>query len=124
MISYPLAKQLSGTGFPQSELARAQRQAGYDYVSFPTLAALIEACGENFGALGRETDCWLACEYVSERGEWENAHDGETPEDAVAGLWLSVNQRVAEESTALPLGTSSNPTRKILGLLSTVVKRR
>ena len=124
MISYPLAKQLSDAGFPQSELARAQRQAGYDYVSLPTLATLIEACGEYFGALGRETACWLACEYVSERGEWENAHEGESPEDAVAGLWLSLKQRVAEESTASPLGTSFNPTRKILGLLSTIVKRR
>jgi hypothetical protein len=124
MISYPVAKQLNDAGFPQSELARAQRQAGYDYVSLPTLATLIEACGEYFGALGRETACWLACEYVSERGEWENAHDGETPEDAVARLWLSLNQRVEEESGALPVATSPNPTRKLLGLLSTVVKRR
>ena len=52
------------------------------------------------------------------------AHEGETPEDAVAGLWLSLNQRVEEESGALPLATSPNPTRKLLGLLSTVVKRR
>jgi hypothetical protein len=111
MISYPLAKELKDTGFPQSELALAQRRAGYDYVSLPTLATLIEACGENFGALGREPDCWVACEYVSERSEWENAHKGETPEDAVARLWLSLNQRVAEESAALPLGTSSNRTR-------------
>ena len=93
-------------------------------MSFPTLATLIEACGENFGALGRETACWLACEYVSERAEWENAHEGETPEDAVAGLWLSLNQRVEEESGALPVATSPNPTRKILGLLSTIAKRR
>jgi hypothetical protein len=24
----------------------------------------------------------VACEYVSERGEWKNAHEGESPEDA------------------------------------------
>ena len=79
MISYQLARNLRDAGFPQSELARAQQQAGYDYVSLPTLSTLIEACGENFGALGRERDCWVACEYISERGEWTNAHEGETP---------------------------------------------
>ena len=97
MISYQLARDLKDAGFPQSELARAQQQAGYDYVSLPTLSALIEACGENFGALGREPDCWVACEYVSERREWTNAHQGETPEDAVARLWLSLNQRAATD---------------------------
>jgi hypothetical protein len=83
MISYELARKLKDAGFPQSELARAQQQTGHDYVSLPTLSILIEVCGEGFGALGREPDCWVACEYVSERGEWNNAHEGETPEDAV-----------------------------------------
>jgi hypothetical protein len=92
MITYELAKQLKDAGFPQSELARAQQQAGYDYVSLPTLSTLIEACGEHFGALGRESDCWVACEYVSEHGTWENTHEGKTPEDTVARLWLSVHQ--------------------------------
>ena len=96
MIPFELARKLKDAGFPQSKLARAQQQAGYDYVSMPTLAALIEACGEGFGALGRESDCWLACEYVSERGEWSNAHEGETPEDAVARLWLSLHQAAVQ----------------------------
>ena len=90
MIAYGLARKLKGAGFPQSELARAQQQAGYDYVSLPALSTLIEACGEGFGALGRGP-CWVACEYVSEHGEWKNAHEGESPEDAVARLWLSLN---------------------------------
>jgi hypothetical protein len=47
--SYQLAKRLKDAGFPQSELLRAQRKAGYDYVSMPTLSTLIEACGEDFG---------------------------------------------------------------------------
>ena len=29
------------------------------------------------------------------RGEWSNAHEGETPEDAVARLWLSLHQAAA-----------------------------
>jgi hypothetical protein len=100
MISYALAKKLKDAGFPQSELARAQQKAGYDYVSMPTLSTLLEACGENFGALGRKPHWWLACGYVSERGEWKNAHTGETPEDAVARLWLSIHQTVAADSAA------------------------
>ena len=74
MICYQLARNLKDAGFPQSELARAQQQ-----LSLPTLSTLIEACGENFGALRRESHCWVACEYISERGEWTNAHEGETP---------------------------------------------
>jgi hypothetical protein len=97
MISYPLAKALKGAGFPQSELARAQQKAGYDYVAMPTLSSLIEACGKNFGALGREPDCWVACEYVSDTGEWKNAFEGENPEDAVARLWLSLDRKAASE---------------------------
>jgi len=103
MISYQLARNLKDAGFPQSELARAQQQAGYDYVSLPTLSTLIEACGENFGALGGAPDCWVACEYISERGEWTNAHEGETPEDAVARLWLSRSARsFRKEETKAP----------------------
>jgi hypothetical protein len=100
MISYELARKLKDAGFPQSELARAQQQAGYDYVSLPTLSSLIEVCGEGFGALGREPDGWVACQYVADGGEWNNAHEGETPEDAVARLWLSLNQTAAAHSTA------------------------
>jgi hypothetical protein len=100
MISYELARKLKDAGFPQSELARAQHQAGYDYVSLPTLSTLIEVCGEGFGVLGRDPDRWVAREYVSERGEWNNAHEGETPEDAVARLWLLLNQTAAAHSTA------------------------
>lgn len=97
MLSYSLAKELKEAGFRQSERARAQQEAGYEYVSIPNLAALIEACGGNFGALGREPDCWVACEYVSDDGEWKNAVEGETPEDAVARLWLLLNQRAISE---------------------------
>jgi hypothetical protein len=100
MITYELAKKLKDAGFPQSELASAQQKAGYDYVSMPTLSTLIEACGENFGALGREPNRWLACGYVSERGEWKNVHAGESPEEAVARLWLSINQTVRADNAA------------------------
>ena len=94
MISFELAKKLKDAGFPQSEFPRAQQKT-VRYARMPTLSTLIETCGEGFGALGREPDRWVACEYVSERGEWSNAHEGETPEDAVARLWLSLHQAAA-----------------------------
>ena|SRR5271166_1053967 len=100
MISYQLAKKLRDAGFPQSELARAQRKAGYEYVSMPGLSTLIEACGEDFGALGKDPNCWVACEYISEHGRWANAHEGKSPEDAVARLWLSINQTAAAADSA------------------------
>ena len=112
MISYQLARNLKDAEFPQSELARAQQQASYHYVSLPTLSTLLEACGENFGALGREPDCSVACEYISERGEWTNAHEGETPEDAVARLWLSRRARaVPQGGDPPPLTKSHQPAR-------------
>jgi hypothetical protein len=100
MISDHLAKKLKDAGFPQSELARAQQKAGYDYVSMPALSALIEACRDNFGALGREADHWLACGYISEYGEWKNSHAGNSPEDAVARMWLSISRAVAADNAA------------------------
>ena len=99
MISYELARKLKDAGFPQSEFPRAQQRI-VRYARMPTLSTLIEACGEGFGALGRGPNCWVACEYVSERGEWSNAHEGKTPEDAVARLWLSLNQTASPDSTA------------------------
>ena len=98
MISFELAKKLKDAGFPQSEFPRVQQQAVH-YARMPTLSTLIEASGAGFGALGREPDCWVACEFVSERGEWSNAHEGKTPEDAVARLWLSLNQTASSDST-------------------------
>jgi hypothetical protein len=100
MISYELARMLKQAGFPQSELARAQRKAGYDYVSMPTLSVLIEACGREFGALGRKRTSWIACGYIAQYGEWKIVHAGETPEDAVARLWLSVHATAAADNAA------------------------
>jgi hypothetical protein len=99
MISYQLARDLKDAGFPQSELARAQQKAGYDYACMPNLSTLIEACEERFGALGRMPDFWVACECVLEDGTWDNAHKAETPEDAVAQLWLSLNPVSPEDKT-------------------------
>jgi hypothetical protein len=98
VISFELARKLKQAGFPQSELARAQRKTGYDYVSMPGLAALIEACGRDFGALGRKGSSWMACGYIAQYGEWKNIHTADTAEDAVARLWLSINASAAHNA--------------------------
>jgi hypothetical protein len=82
MITYELARKLKDAGFPQSELARLSNRP------------------KGFGALGRGPDCWVSCEHVSEHGEWKNAHEGESPEDAVAQLWLSLNGQQQANGTA------------------------
>ena len=68
MVFIELAKKLKDAGFPQSEFPRVQQQT-VRYARMPTLSTLIEACGEGFGALGKEPDRWVACEYVFDRGE-------------------------------------------------------
>ena len=59
-------------------------------IKVPTLEELIEACGEDFKNLYVFKETWYAC--------WSNitttrAGSGETPTEAVAMLWLSLNQK-------------------------------
>lgn len=57
-----------------------------DRVYVPTLEELIEACGKDFGSLGKQHDGWLA-----------SANDAQscfakTPAEAVARLWLALQE--------------------------------
>ncbi len=107
-MKYELAKKLSDAGF-------VVPLGCDDYVSnpdgtalpCPTLSELIEACGEHFEALVRidspEGNIFFkACPT----DEWFDAHDksgcivdccgyetGDTPIEAVAKLWLSINNK-------------------------------
>ena len=55
-----------------------------DRVYVPTLEELIEACGMNFGSLDKRHDGWLASANYDQRCL------AETPADAVARLWLAL----------------------------------
>jgi hypothetical protein len=97
-MNYELAKKLKDAVFPQGTVKHPD---GYDmkfedwttHPKVPTLSELIEACGDNFDGLiinrGPLSDS---------RTKWSCAGNrlvglGETPEEAVANLWLKLNEK-------------------------------
>lgn len=84
-MNYELAKQLKDAGFPIIEHEEPR------YWTFPTLSELIEACDklDGFGQLGRANKGW----NVWKLGIRRPVAFGETPEEAVAKLWLELNKK-------------------------------
>jgi len=109
MITYELAKDLKDAGFPFKE-KHAVEIDGQLYKAF-TLSELIGACGEEFLGLTKLNDDdpdkaeggWYAdtrtegcnCDYESDpHFNWKSEF-GKTPEEAVAKLWLALNNEKA-----------------------------
>lgn len=100
MIEYNLAKQLKDAGFPQHNLGEVYHPDGCtNEACHPTLSELIEACGKDFGVLGRNnsdrkignTDpshYWCA-DFLM---KFTDNFTGSTPEEAVAKLWLELHK--------------------------------
>jgi hypothetical protein len=106
-MNYELAKQLKDAGFPfnlctpEDNAGKAFVDNGYFY-KWPTLSELIAACGKDFHELHH-------CQYGfadSKNWRWTaypHTHDqhtfnamqfkGQTPEEAVADLWLALNEK-------------------------------
>ncbi len=85
-MTYELCKQLYETGFP----FRLDIQRVYiEDIPVPTLSELISACGDDFVSLDRTDDGWLANGYLTVIFQ----QIGDTPEIAVANLWLSLNSK-------------------------------
>lgn len=64
-----------------------------DFVKYPTLSELIEACGVEF-----ELHCYPSTKYdgkyfVVERLGEDDMERQNTPEKAVANLWLALNKK-------------------------------
>lgn len=107
-MNYELAKKLKDAGFPQpDECVKITDGISGEYCRLPTISELIEACGEDFGALLKEDNEYLAYEYCSicfEPEDWGadilvgRSHSrnlnacGSTPEEAIANLWLELNK--------------------------------
>jgi hypothetical protein len=116
-MNYELAKQLEDTWFPQEKgtgfalipqqdgtikeipwcqyVYRSERnQEGVVYA--PSLEELIEACGDDFESVGRvphpETKKLLHWRAYSINLSSKPTH-GQTPEEAVAKLWLELNKK-------------------------------
>ncbi len=97
-MTYERAKELKEAGFPHPGSIIVKPYSG-DPVSIPTptLSELIEACGDGFDSLTNfGSEQWEALGntvYVSFGEELQAQHMGKTPEEAVAKLWLALNQR-------------------------------
>jgi len=120
-MNYKLAKQLKDAGFPQEakkfyfekgQVSVDETEKEYHSddktkkVSVPTLEELIDACGEDFGRLDRVRVSDDEIQYIAfakERGVVKCSEcsrlrhgedivgNGDTPEEAVAKLWLKLN---------------------------------
>jgi len=98
-MDYELCKQLKDAGL-KSEMVT--EPSGFntpegEYVNEPTLSELIDACGEEFGTLKKLYDMpdkWGVSDKGCASGGGEKFYfhaEGETPEEAVANLYLSLN---------------------------------
>lgn len=103
-MNYELAKQLKDAGFPQvhpasypnGTLMRHPRDINNtEEVYFSTLHQLIEACGDRFSMLNRSIDNKFHA-WATRNEEVKYLDDiyseGDTPEEAVANLWLKLNE--------------------------------
>ncbi len=89
------------------ELAEKLKDAGLNWDDdYPSLEELIEACGDGFDSLrysfvnGREDKIWVAFHnkvYAIQSSPLNALHmggkEGSTPSEAVANLWISLNQK-------------------------------
>lgn len=99
MIDYELAKKLKDAGFPQKMRVgengletepndgRISNEGG-DWIYLPSLSELIEACGDGYFTLQSGQGLWQAGKTLNP--EWS---EGQTPEEAVARLWLALNKK-------------------------------
>lgn len=103
-MTYELAKKLKDAGFPQKKGGMYISSSGIvkdvavdmmveteQAYCVPTLSELIEACGDEFSNLIKfhiTSERWSANCYKNDLN-----CSGETPEEAVANLWLKLNEK-------------------------------
>ena len=115
-MNYELAKQLKAAGFPLSEIAKqalpyeARDKAycffcGFPFLEIdgkfymqPVLEVLIEACNNSLFALSRtkrgtRTNWYCVYNYSLLNDALLETEEYETPEEAVARLWLTLHKK-------------------------------
>lgn len=109
-MNYELAKQLKDAGFPQFGQPRTyayklglERILGpyltsADEFYVPTLSELIAACGDHefhlhFVQHERKWQTWISLLKAAYVADEEHSGEGQTPEEAVARLWLALNTK-------------------------------
>ncbi len=112
MISYELAKKLKDAGFPQpdksefyegkfscgcnegKDIEGKERKevlsCGREYMYYPTLSELIEACGDGLHTLHRIETMNLYEEWEAQGYQYSK---GSIPSEAVANLWLELKTK-------------------------------
>jgi hypothetical protein len=113
MISPDLVQQLKDCGFPiKTSVHIDQNRKGHAELIPPTLSELIEACPETLPEVGAPDgrfnlswdhmpdgrDCWKAW-YDVDGYTMGNEGYGDTPEEAVALLWLALYRRLRASPT-------------------------
>lgn len=93
-MNHELAKKLKDAGFKSSKnFGGEQKLLIYadeaEWMS-PTLSELIEACGDRFFALYRQ---YPERNYRADAWKGDEKALGSTPEEAVANLWLALNEK-------------------------------
>jgi hypothetical protein len=103
-MDHSLAKELKDAGFPQNGKScdthsDINDRTLIERVVHPTLSELIEACPKQMGTatfvLGsaNQGQAWVACyfDFRANRGAELN-ETGQTPDEAVARLWLALHR--------------------------------
>ena len=105
-MNYELVKKLKDAGFPHT--CNTYCRDGYygdevccssehtmerDKICVPTLSELIEACGEKFMGLVKFEKGFKASGFDKKSDHPVHVKDGDTPEEAVATLWLALNEK-------------------------------
>jgi hypothetical protein len=105
-MTHGLAKKLKDAGFPQHQNGHQLDCDNTSEICRPTLSELIEACGDELAELARTTDydpkgekamwrAYMTDEAFDKTGidcvrECDGYEIGDTPEEAVAKLWLAL----------------------------------
>jgi hypothetical protein len=95
MINYELAKKLKLVYY-------SGRIPNEEFVSYPTLSELIEACGKERGVdssfklyyHGGIIEWQAGYWKLDLEDHWEIVQEGSTPEEAVSLLWLKIKQKI------------------------------
>ena len=89
-LSYETARNLKDAGWAtycKETVYGHDQDFGGHYLEAPTLSELIEACGEEFHGLYKSEGENLFFAFSPEE---KSGVEGETPEEAVANLWIEL----------------------------------
>jgi len=90
-MEYELAKKLKDKGFPFKSLPNESRWFPDQVYWIPTLSELIHACENEFEQLSKGINGGWYASPVRGTAQGLVGIGGKTPEEAVAKLWLKLN---------------------------------